>query len=96
MKQRIVRPRTIAETRRRPSFRVPPVAPRVKLRVCCRNFVYAGQVKVGEYIAERRTIRFLDRCKKRGIRRGSRFVEVSIDEFPTLGTLCCEVEEEHV
>lgn len=89
MTKRITRPM------QRQSFRAMPPAPIVHLRVCRKGYMYAGPVKIGQYIPSRRTVRVLDRCKARGERRGSRFVEVPAEEFGTLGTLCCEVEEEH-
>lgn len=97
MKRRVVTRSPPAQTRpmgpRPPAIYDVPPAPRVSLRVCKKGYVYAGQVKIGQLVISRKTIRFLDKCKARGERRGSRFVEVDLDEFAKLELKRCEVDD---
>lgn len=75
---------------RPPAVYATPATPQiVKLRICSKNFVYAGPVKIGRYDISTRTLVILDKCKRRGKRRGSRFVRVSVDEFSGLELLRC-------
>jgi len=45
------------------------------------GFVYIGGVKVARYVAERDTLQFLDKDKRRATRRGCSVVEVRVERL---------------
>jgi hypothetical protein len=88
MKRRIVPRMPPTRTRPmgpRPSMPPPPPPPVVHLRVCRRRFVYIGPVKIGRFVPERRTVQVKLTRKDLIKKLGTRYLEVSIDEFPALG-----------
>lgn len=60
----------------------PPVQVGLHLDPC--GYICIGGVRVARYIRERRCLQFYDKNRQRSRNRGTRFVEISIDELANL------------